>query len=196
MERFNYLILRWSSGDAAQKGQDADLVAQSFQQACGSDLLPGTEGEQGFIGHAFMMKDVKTRTSGDRDFYVRMADAYLGGPEWKFDGSVREVNYPNVPADVQTTTTTPTVDPDEDKANAAKLATVLDGMTAASVKDGDAFAAGIEALGGGSAPQTVLGRQLRGGLVRPNAVLLDALCQEGYCTIVDGVVKATPSAGE
>ena len=180
--QFNSLLLQnpRTGGGPMWKGCDADLLAEAYDGLIGCDMMPDSDDSAEFVGHYFMFKSVKVPNTDK--LYRQLPVEYLG-PEYKFDGKVEVIGQSANGA-------APAEDNAEDATNAGLLVALLVGLTEADIRGG----AGLKLVSDSEdlkAVKTVLGIPLRGGLVKPKAILLDKLIAGGFVTIDDGgVVRA------
>ena len=179
--QFNSLLLQNpKTGGPIWKGSDADLLAEAYEELIGCDMLPDTEGSEEFVNHFFMFKSVKVPNT--EKVFRQIPVEYLG-PEYKFEGKVEVIG--------QSTNGPAPAEDEGDAENATALATLLSGLSEADIRGG----AGLKLVSDSEelkAVKTVLSIPLRGGLVKPKAILLDKLIGAGLVIIDDdGVVRAT-----
>ena len=178
--QFNSLLLQSpKTRGPIWKGSDADLLAEAYDGLIGCDMLPDTEGSEEFVGHFFMFKSVKVPNT--EKVYRQIPVEYLG-PEYKFEGKVEVIGQSANGA----------APPDESAdENGPVLALLLAGQSEADIRGG----AGLKLVSDSEelkAVKTVLGIPLRGGLVKPKAILLDKMIAAGLLVIDDeGIVRAT-----
>ncbi|KKN01639.1 hypothetical protein LCGC14_1125720 [marine sediment metagenome] len=182
VRRYNRLNLQFQSKETGEietiwEGSDADQVGQAFEDLCGCDMFPDNPDTASFIGHFFMVEDVKIPKTDK--LYLRVPTEYLGD-DFKFAGKVTTLES----QDGAQAAEAPPTDNAED---AARVADLLVGMTEEDVRGGAALLLiqKDEKLKGVT---TVLGGSLRGGLVQPKAVLLDRLIAAKFLTIEDGTI--------
>lgn len=182
VERMNVCLLQWFDGTPIRKGQQPDVIAESFEAVCGCSLLPGDPATEGFIGHYFTIKDVLV--PGTEKVYMRLGVEYLG-PDYVYDGPVRTLS-PRGDAAAEEEEEEASGEGDDEAL--ATVLSLLDGMTEEEVRGGAALVkvAQDESL---RSTSTILGTSLRGGLVKPKALLLDKLVDAGMAAIEEGVVK-------
>jgi hypothetical protein len=160
-------------------GSPVDQVGEAFSNLVGCDLFPDSAETASFVGHYFMLSDVKVPDT--ERFYLRIPVEYLG-EEFEYEGDVTTLNVGDGSGDAP-------APPEEDGAIPRLVAGMLDGLSEEDIRKG----AGLKLVGKTEEladVQTVLGKSLRGGLVQPKAILLDALLEEGYLVVEEGVVKA------
>ncbi len=181
--RRNRLNLQFQSKETGEieniwEGSDADQVGQAFEDLCGCDMFPDNPDTASFIGHFFMVEDVKIPKT--EKLYLRIPVEYLGD-DFKFAGKVTTLESQNQDG---AQAEAPPADNAED---AARVADVLVGMTEEDVRGGAALLA-VQKVDELKDVRTVLGISLRGGLVQPKAILLDKLVAAGLVTIDDGTI--------
>ena len=181
VRRYNRTLLEWFNHEPLFSNAEANVIAEAFEEVCGCDMLPDNPDTAAFIGHFFKMKDVKVPRA--EKLYMRIPVEYLGA-DYVYTGKVTEVEG----GTREEADEAPAVTFDNDVTTAIYLASILDGSTEASIRGG----AGLKLIGGDetfNGVSKVLGVNLRGGLVKPKALLLDKLVEEGFLTVDDGVLN-------
>lgn len=186
-------------GEPTWEGSDASIVADSFATATGGELdILSDDSLAGFIGHSFTLideeqvgKDGKPRTYIDnkgreRKAYLTTCAEYLGDESFVFEGRVTTVESQQGGASAEPEGMT-------DAEAATYLVSLFNDIEIADLRSGLALdiVKGDEALSADNAPKIVLGKPLRGGLVKPKAVLIDRLIEEGFATDEGGIFTAS-----
>ncbi len=180
--RRNRLNLQFQSKETGEietiwEGSDADQVGQAFEDLCGCDMFPDNPDTASFIGHFFMVEDVKIPKT--EKLYLRVPVEYLGD-DFKFAGKVTTLESQDGAQVAEAV-------PADNAEDAARVADVLVGMTEEDVRGGAALLA-VQKVGELKDVRTVLGISLRGGLVQPKAILLDKLIAGGFLIVEEGTI--------
>lgn len=175
------LFLTTKDGSPLWAGSDLDTITKTFSDATESDFLDIEGTEAGFVGHCFMIEDedtgreYTTKTGKTRKAYQQVCTEYLG-LDFEYTGKVRII--PSGDANAADAGMS-------DEEVAAYLAQSFAGESIADLKGGRA----LEIVREDSTlaeVKTVLGKALRGGLVKPKSVLIDLLIEQGYGADEDG----------
>ncbi len=192
VRRINRFLIEWWDGTPMWQGCEADLVGQAFKEACGCSMFPDDEDTKLFIDHWFMIKDVVTPRSKDKDrpYYMRVPTEYLG-PDYTYDGEVRtlQTKGDGDASGPEPGSGEPT--PGAEDADAKTIAGVLAGAKTEDIRQGKGIAL-IAANEQARAIQQLWGKSVKGGLVKGVTVILDELLAKGYLGEYDGVL--VPSA--
>ena len=176
------LFLLTKDGDPLWEGSDLDIITGTFSGATDSDFLDIKGTEQAFIGHCFLIEDEDTgrtfvtKAGKERKAYQQVCKEYLGA-DYEYTGKVKILpSQSGEAADAGMS----------DEEVAGYLVELFSGESIADLKSGKALDI-VKDDSTLAEVKQVLGKPLRGGLVKPKSVLIDLLIAEGYAVDEDGI---------
>lgn len=190
IRKFQWLDLQDRDGNPIWEGSDTDEVAVSFEDITGVDFF-SDEAESVFVGGNFLVEDRDTGRKNKKDKAIyRTYFVENLGTDYQYDGKVRERPSANSNGASPSASSAPMSDSDvatylAEQFNGHAIEDLKAGVALNMVKD-DATLADVK---------TIFGKTLRGGLVRPQSVLIGLLIENGFATDNDGIFTAVDETG-